>query len=63
MENEIVKDCNIVGKKFGFKRFEVSKKIEIIYEVFPPENNLVNFILILKSRINIMRFLDNYMKI
>ena len=41
MENEIVKDCNILGRKFGLKGFELPKKIRIIKEPFSLENNLM----------------------
>jgi len=38
MEDEIVKDCNIIGRKFGLKGFELPKKIRIIEEAFFPQN-------------------------
>ena len=41
MENEIVKDCDILGRKFGLKGFELPKKIRIIKEPFSLDNNLM----------------------
>ena len=41
MENEIVKDCDLVGRKSGLKGFELPKKIRIINEPFSVENNLM----------------------
>ena len=50
MEEEIVKDCEIVGKKFDLKGFELPKKIRIISEPFSIENNLMSDILKLKPK-------------
>ena len=41
MEDEIIKDCDIVGRKFGLKGFELPKKIRIINEGFTLRNNLM----------------------
>ena len=41
MEKEIVKDCDVVGRKLGLKGFELPKKIRIINEGFTPQNNLM----------------------
>ena len=41
MEDEIVKDCDLLGRKFGLKGFELPKKIRIIKEQFSVENNLM----------------------
>ena len=38
MEDEIVKDCNIIGRKFGLKGFELPKKIRITEEAFFPKD-------------------------
>ena len=48
MEEEIVKDCNIVGRKLGLKGFELPKKIRIINEGFTPQNNLMTTMLKMK---------------
>ena len=50
MEEEIVKDCDIVGRKFDLKGFELPKKIRIISEQFSQENNLMTPTLKLKSK-------------
>ena len=50
MEGEIVKDCDIVGRKMGLKGFELPKKIRIINESFSVENNLLTPNLKLKSK-------------
>ena len=41
MEDEIVRDCDIVGRKSGLKGFELPKKLRIINEPFSQENNLM----------------------
>ena len=41
MEDEIVKDCDLLGRKFGLKGFELPKKIKILTEPFSLENNLM----------------------
>ena len=48
MEKEIVKDCDIVGRKLGLKGFELPKKIRIISEGFTPQNNLMTSTLKMK---------------
>ena len=50
MENEIIKDCNEVGRSFDLKGFELPKKVRIIKEPFTPENNLMTPTLKLKSK-------------
>ena len=50
MENEIIKDCFVVGKLFELKGFEIPKKVRIIKEPFTPENNLMTPTLKLKSK-------------
>jgi long-chain acyl-CoA synthetase len=50
MEDEIIKDCNNVGRKFDLKGFEIPKKIRIISEAFSLENNLMTPTLKLKSK-------------
>ena len=50
MVNEIIKDCDIVGRKFGLKGFELPKKIKIISEQFSAENNLMTSTLKLISK-------------
>ena len=50
MEEEIVKDCDIIGRKFDLKGFELPKKIRIISEQFSLENNLMTPTLKLKSK-------------
>ena len=51
MEEEIVKDCDKVGRKSGLKGFELPKKIRIINEPFSPKNGLMTSTLKLKSKI------------
>ena len=41
MEDEIVKDFDIIGRKFGLKGFELPKKIRIINEPFSVANDLM----------------------
>ena len=48
MEDEIIKDCNIVGRKYGLKGFELPKKLRIINEGFTLQNNLMTSDLKLK---------------
>ena len=48
MEKEIIKDCDIIGRKFGLKGFEIPKKIRIINEGFTTENNLLTSTLKMK---------------
>ena len=48
MEDEIIKDCNIIGRKLGLKGFELPKKLRIIAEPFSVENNLMTPTLKLK---------------
>ena len=50
MENEIIKDCDIVGRKFGLKGFELPKKVKIISEPFSVKNNLMTSTLKLISK-------------
>ena len=50
MEDEIVKDCDIVGRKSGLKGFELPKKIRIINEPFSLENGLMTNTLKLKPK-------------
>ena len=50
MEDEIIKDCDIVGRKLGLKGFELPKKVRIINESFSVENNLLTPNLKLKSK-------------
>ena len=51
MENEIVKDCDIVGRKSGLKGFELPKKIRIINEQFSPNNGMMTNTLKLKPKV------------
>ena len=51
MENEIVKDFDIVGRKSGLKGFELLKKIRIINEPFSLENGLMTNTLKLKPKV------------
>ena len=51
MEDEIVKDCDIVGRKSGLKGFELLKKIRIINEPFSLENGLMTNTLKLKPKV------------
>ena len=48
MEDEIIKDCDKVGRKLGLKGFELPKKLRIIGEPFSVENNLMTPTLKLK---------------
>ena len=48
MGDEIIKDCDIVGRKSGLKGFELPKKLRIIKEPFSVENNLMTPTLKLK---------------
>ena len=48
MEDEIIKDCDKVGRKLGLKGFELPKKLRIICEPFSVENNLMTPTLKLK---------------
>jgi long-chain acyl-CoA synthetase len=50
MEDEIVKDCDIIGRKLGLKGFELPKKIRIIKEPFSPNNGLMTSTMKLKSK-------------
>ena len=50
MEDEIVKDCDIIGRKSGLKGFELPKKIRIINEPFSPDNGLMTNTLKLKPK-------------
>jgi len=61
MESEIVKDCDIVGRKLDLKGFELPKKIRIINEAFSVENNLLTPNLKLKSK-NIRIKYNNLLK-
>ena len=58
MEDEIVKDCNIVGRKLGLKGFELPKKIRIINEGFTPQNNLMTSTLKMKLKEIRMKYND-----
>ena len=49
IEDEIIKDCDIIGRKLGLKGFELPKKLTIIKEPFSPDNNLMTPTLKLKS--------------
>ena len=61
MEDEIVKDCNIVGRKLGLKGFELPQKIRIINEGFTPQNNLMTSTLKMKLA-NIRKKYDDVLK-
>jgi len=50
IEDEIVKDCDNVGRKSGLKGFELPKKIRIINEPFSPQNGLMTSTLKLKAK-------------
>ena len=50
MEKEIIKDCDIIGRKQDLKGFELPKKIRIITEPFSLQNNLITPTLKLKGR-------------
>jgi len=49
MEDEILKDCDLVGRKLGLKGFELPKKLRLINEGFSVENNLMTPTLKLKQ--------------
>ena len=51
MEDEIVKDCDIVGRKSGLKGFELPKKISLINEPCSPNNGLMTNTLKLKPKV------------
>ena len=50
MEEEILRDCELIGRKFDLKGFEIPKKIRIIKEAFSLENNLMTPTLKLKTK-------------
>jgi long-chain acyl-CoA synthetase len=50
MEEEIIKDCDKVGRQFDLKGYELPKKIRIINEPFSVENNLMSDIMKLKPK-------------
>ena len=50
MEDEIVKDLDIIGRKLGLKGFEIPKKLRIINEPFSQENNLMTPTMKLKAK-------------
>ena len=50
MAEEITKDCDTIGRKFGLKGFELPKKIRTINEPFSPQNNLMTSTLKLKTK-------------
>ena len=56
MEKEIVKDCDIIGRKQDLKGFELPKKIRIITEPFSLQNNLITPTLKLKGRYIQMKY-------
>jgi long-chain acyl-CoA synthetase len=58
MEEEIAKDCNIFGRNFGLKGFEIPKKIRIINEGFTPQNNLMTPTLKFKLKEIRMKYKD-----
>jgi long-chain acyl-CoA synthetase len=58
MEEEIIKDCSIVGRKLGLKGFELPKKLSIINEAFSTKNNLMTSILKLKPREIKKKYID-----
>jgi len=58
MEKEIVKDCDIIGRKQDLKGFELPKKIRIITEPFSLQNNLITPTLKLKGRNIQMKYKD-----
>ena len=63
MEDEIVKDCNIIGRKSGLKGFELPKKIRIINEGFSIQNNLMTSLLKLIPRNIRKKFKDDLKKL
>ena len=58
MEDEIVKDLDIIGRKLGLKGFELPKKLRIINEGFSTKNNLMTSILKLKPREIKKKYID-----
>ena len=58
MEDELLKDCDTIGRKFGLKGFEIPKKIRIIKEPFSLENNLMTPTLKLKNKNIKMKYLQ-----
>ena len=50
MEDEIVKDCDIFGRTYGLKGFELPKKVRIINEPFSVQNDLMTPNAKLKSK-------------
>ena len=63
MEEEIIKDCDIVGRKSGLKGFELPKKLRIIKEPFSVENNLMTPTLKLKLGNIRMKYNDEFNKL
>ena len=63
MEDEIVKDCDRIGRKFDLKGFELPKKIRIIIEPFSPRNNLMTATLKLKQQYIKMKYNDEITKL
>ena len=49
--NEIIKDCDIIGKENDLKGFELPKKILLIKEPFTQDNNMLTPTLKLKSNV------------
>jgi long-chain acyl-CoA synthetase len=62
MEEEIVKDCDKVGRKSGLKGFELPKKIRIINEQFSLENGLMTNTLKLKPKNIRIKYKDELKK-
>ena len=58
MEKEIIKDCDIIGRKQDLKGFELPKKIRIITEPFSLQNNLITPTLKLKGRSIQLKYKD-----
>ena len=50
LKNEIIKDCDEIGRNFDLKGFELPKKILILKEPFTLENNLLTPTLKLKGK-------------
>ena len=63
MEEEIIKDCDIVGRKSGLKGFELPKKLRIIKEPFSVKNNLMTPTLKLKLGNIRMKYNDEFNKL